>query len=229
MSLLHCIDNVMRMGGVRHHLLQTRTSGNYVVDGSTDIASVWIGSSQRTDGGKKIVVDVQLTNICNSGNDHRGCACSFVTLNCMDGCCGTWSLAARIGKVLGSLQQSHANNTNFGGSSGHVQKDIGQVEVMGQSNINRDASNKMWHEGLDGTVASAVEVAQKTFHKAPIGQEDATEAHHVDVICPILAILEENFIALLFGRGSVNMALNKTSVFGHICQLPKDLMSTCFV
>ena len=62
----------------------------------------------------------------------RGCTFSFLTLNCTDGCCRTWLLAARIGKVLGSLPRSHADNTNVGGSSGHVRNKIVRLEVVGQ-------------------------------------------------------------------------------------------------
>ena len=69
-------------------------------------------------------------------------------------------LAVRIGKVLGSVERSHAGNTNVGGSSGHAGENIGRLEVMGQSNVNCNASNKMEHEGLDGAVASTVEIAK---------------------------------------------------------------------
>ena len=64
------------------------------------------------------------------------------------------------------------------------------------------------------------------MNKAAIAQEDTTEAHHVKMVHPVLATLEEQFVALLFGHGSINVAFNKARVLGHICQLPKDLVST---
>ena len=78
----------------------------------------------------------------------------------------------------------------------------------------------MQHEGLDGTVTSTVEVALKTFHKVPINQEDDTEVHHVEVIRPTLATLEEQIIALLFRHSNVNVALRKMRMLGHMRQLP---------
>ena len=53
------------------------------------------------------------------------------------------------------------------------------------------------------------------------------EVHHVEIVRPILAILEERFIAFLFGHSNVNVALDETRMLGHIRQSPKDLMSTC--
>ena len=132
-----------------------------MVDGSTHIANVWISSSQGTNWDEEIVVNVQLSNVHNGSGSHRRCTCSFITLNGTNRCSGTLSLAARIGKVLGSLKQSCANNTNVGGSSSYVGKDIGWLEVMGQSNVNCYVSNKMKHEGLDGAMVSTVEVAKK--------------------------------------------------------------------
>ena len=142
------------------------------------------------------------------------------------GCSGTWSLAARIGKFFVGLKRSHANSTNVGSSSGHARKDIGRLKMMGQSNINSNVLNKMEQEGLDGTIVGAMEIAKKALHKALVAQEDATEVHHVKTVHPILATLEEQFIALLFGCGNVNVALDKTRMLGHIRYLPKDLVST---
>ena len=65
----------------------------------------------------------------------------------------------RVSKGFGSWQGSHANNANVGGSSGHVGEDVGRLEVVGQSNF--DASNNMEHEGLDGAIASTVEIAEE--------------------------------------------------------------------
>ena len=45
-------------------------------------------------------------------------------------------------------------------------------------------------------------------------------------VLPILATLEERFIALLFGNGNMNVALHEARMLGHVCQLTKDLMST---
>ena len=87
----------------------------------------------------------------------------------------------------------------------------------------------MWHEGLDGTVTSTVEVALKTFHKVPINQEDDTEVHHVEVTRPTLATLEEQIIALLFRHSNVNVALSKMRMLGNMRQLPKDLIPTRLV
>ena len=62
---------------------------------------------------------------------------------------------------------------------------------MWQSNIDRDTSNKMKHEGLDGAIISAVEVAKEALHKVPIAQGDATEVHHMEIVRPMRVILEE--------------------------------------
>ena len=144
------------------------TSSNHVVDGATYIASAWIGGSQRTDGNEEIVLDVHLPNIHNSGSSHSRCSCPFVTLNGTNRSSRTWMLTATIGKVLGSLKWSHANNTNVGGGSGHEGENIGQLEVMRQGIINRNVSNKMEHERLGGTIVSTMEIAKKASHKISI-------------------------------------------------------------
>ena len=97
----------------------------------------------------------------------------------------------RIGKIFRGLEWCHASNTNVGGSSSHVGKNVGRLDVVRQSNIDRDTPNKMKHEGLDGAITSAVEVSNETLHKVLIAQKDATEAHHVKIVCPVLTILKE--------------------------------------
>ena len=124
---------------------------------------------------------------------------------------------------------SHANNTNITGSSGHVRKDIGQLEVVRQSNINFDASNKVEHEGLDSAIVSTVKIVNETLHKALIAQDCATEVCHMKTVHPVLATLEEQLFAFLFGHGNINVAFDKMRMLSHICPLPKGLVPTSFV
>ena len=168
-----------------------KTSSNHVINGTADVTGLWIGGSQRTNHSEEIIINVKLTDVHNGGDVHRRDTWNVLALNGTDRSSGMWLLMARIGRVLWSLQRSHANNTNVHGSSGHAGEDIGWLETMGPHNVNFDVSNKMQHEGLDGAIASTMEISKETFQKIAITQEDATEAHHVKIASPILATLEE--------------------------------------
>ena len=100
---------------------------------------------------------------------------------------------------------------------------------MWQSNVNFDVTNKVKQEGLDGTIISTMKIMEETLHKVPPTQKYATEVHHVKVVHSVLVALEEQSIALLFGHGNVNVALNKTRMIGHTCQMQEDLTSTCLI
>ena len=103
---------------------------------------------------------------------------------------------------------------------------IGRLKVVGQSNIDLDVPNKVEHKGLDGAIVGTVKVTKEAFHKAPIAPEHAMEAHHVKIVHLVLAILEEGFIALLFRHSNINVPFNEMRMLGHICQSPKNLVST---
>ena len=132
---------------------------------------------------------------------------------------------ARVGKIFGSLQRGHAKNTNGGSSSGHVGQGIGQVEVMWWSNINFNLLNKVEQKGLDGTVTSTMKPAEKTFYKTSSAQEDATEVLYVEIVHPVLSMLKEQLIALLFRHGNIDVTFDEMGMFGHTCQMPDDLVS----
>ena len=39
----------------------------------------------------------------------------------------------------------------------------------------------------------------------------------MEIVCLVLAILEEQFIALLFGHSNVDVTFDKTRMLSHIC------------
>ena len=98
---------------------------------------------------------------------------------------------------------------------------------MRQGNIHFNVTNKVQQQGLDGAVVTTMEIWHETLCKALITQEDASEAHLMKTVCPILASLEDQFIALLFRHRDVDVTLDKTRMFGHMRQAPDDL--TCWL
>ena len=48
----------------------------------------------------------------------------------------------------------------------------------------------------------------------------------MQMVCTVLETLKEQLIAFLFRHSHINVVFNKMRMFSHICQSPKDLVST---